>query len=57
MLHSRVKGISGMSVVNNVHGTVYNGETQTLFIDTKEKAIAHLETVNKSNAIQHSKLE
>ena len=46
MLHSRVKGISGMRVVNNVQ-YIYNGETQTLFIDTKEKAIAHLETVIK----------
>ena len=40
MLYSRVKGISGMRDVNN-------GETQTLFIDTADKAIAHLETVIK----------
>ena len=43
MLHSGLKGISGMRDVNNV----YNGETQTLFIDTKDKAIGHLETVIK----------
>ena len=47
MLHFRVKGISGMCDVNNV----YNGETQTLFIDTKDKAIAHLETVIKVTQI------
>ena len=45
MLHSRVKGISGMRDVKQ--HTVYNGETQTLFIDKKDKAIAHLETVIK----------
>ena len=31
--------------------TVYNGETQTLFIDTKDKAICSLRDSNKSNAI------
>ena len=44
MLHFRVKGISGMRDVNN-------GETQTLFIDTKDKAIAHLEIVIKVTQI------
>ena len=45
MLHSRVKVISGMHDVNNVQYTMV--ETQTLFIDTKDKAIAPLETVIK----------
>ena len=34
-----------MHDVNNVQNTM--GTTQTLFIDTKDKAIAHLETVIK----------
>ena len=45
-------GSKVIAKVNRKQRTVYNRETQTLFIDTKDKAIAHaLKDSNKSNAI------